>query len=196
MHTGLVSLAVRDLLRDSFLNYVRFPLKANQIEVMPDIRPAPFQGNYFISVYGNDWSSVEDDTNVGLDYQLGVSCSLTFRSPTYPMKTQGIELYAKQFAGMSSVCLKIAKTVSQNTSIAARMSAFEEYLDYQDSSDSTYVGQMFEYLRFQGCDPNPIPVYSDHFSAKNEHLSDEAGEAIMGYVMTVRFNRARCGIRL
>lgn len=194
MHTGLLCMAVRDTLRDALEDYARTPFRREEIEIMPDEKPPARCGEKFISVYGNDWSADEDDNNVGLNYLMGVSCTLTFRTTVYPQTHKGPEAYAKMFTGMASVCLKIAKEVSQYVNLFSRLQEYDEFLEYYDPTNDVYVGNVFEYLRFQNCDPNPIPVYADHFSAENE--SGVGGEQIMGHIMTVTFGRARAGLIL
>lgn len=196
MHPGMLCEVVRGTLVTSFQDYIRFPLTADQILVMPDEKPPPFSGEHFISVYGNDWSAVTRDANVGLDYNIGVSCTVTYRSTKYPSWKKGDSMYGKVFSGMSSICLRIMEAISQRIAVQTLIATNEEYLTYHDPANSIYNGMMFEYLRFQNCDPRPIPVYADHFSAMNEHQNDVMGESVMGYMMTVNFGEARFGIVL
>jgi len=193
MHPGLACVVIRDMLRDAFADYASFPLESHQIEVMPDNRPPPSCGDRFIAVYGDDWNPVTDDANTGLDYYLGVSCTLTIRSPKYPTWERGKSLYAKEYTGMGSVCLKIMTTVSQEVSFLTRIHALDEYVnEFYDETNDLYVGQVYEFPRWLGTDPSPVPAYADHFRATNEHLQDQGGESIMGYTMTVRFGKIRC----
>jgi len=196
MHTGLLCVAVRDLLRDWFKDNPRCPLSSDVIHVTPDEKPFPYSGDTFIAVYGSTWSPVNDDVNVALDYMLGVTCTLTVRTAYVPNNKLGLEVYAKQYLGMSATCVEIMRAVSQNTTLFSKLAANKEYQYYSTPDDNGFViGQLFEYLRYQGTDATPNPVYAEHFTAKNEHLMDDAGLAIMGYTMSVRFGKARCGIR-
>lgn len=194
MHPGMLTTVVRSLLVSWFRDNVRCPISEGCIEVMPDGRPATYSGDFFIAIYASDWSSVNDDTNVGLDYSMGVTCNITQRTTSVPNWSVGKSSYAKAYNGLSATCLEVIRAVSQKTAIYAELKKLPEYL-YYDNEDA-FIGQMFEFLRFQSADPNPIPVYADHFRAKNEHLADEAGESIMGYTMSVTFGKARCGIVL
>lgn len=196
MHPGLLCLAVRELLVDHFASYARLPLSNDVIKVMPDGKPPAYQGDWFIAVYGTDWSAVNDDVNRGLDYYLGVSCTLTRRMPYVPQDKRGPEIYAKDYVGMSAVCLRIIRAVALKTELFVKLQDLDEFQTYSDEENSyaSLVGNTYEYLRFQRCDPAPVPVGGDWFSAKNEHLADEAGETIMGYTMTVDFGKSRCGV--
>jgi len=185
MDPGILSLAVRDLLRDHFSgdNFPLAPFAPEDIEVLPGPNPPPYVGNRFIAVYGSQWDPASPDVNVAIDGYLGVSCTLTVRSPTFPLSVQGVQLYAKEVTGMSRICYEITKAVTMKPDLYTRLAEYSSY----DSS-------VFEYLRWQGTDPAPIRVNADHFGAYNEHVENDLnGTQTMGYTMTVRFGNARMG---
>ena len=193
MHIGYLVLAVRNLLREKLCeaSFPERPFAEAEIEVSPGGRPMSWSGERFIGVYGSNWSPAQADSNIGLDAYLGVSCTLTYRSPAIPQRKTGPHLYADLQRGMAAVCWEIAKVVSMtsgSTTDVPLYTKLEELDGYEQYS-------IFEYLRWMGTDPEPVPQYADWFSAKNEHLLDPMGTSIMGYSMTVRFGQARGGYR-
>lgn len=191
MHIGYLVLAVRDVLRDNLNaeNFAVEPFEPDEIEVTPDGRPPAYMGKRFIGVSGSNWSAMTDDSNIALDGVMDVTCTYTVRSPVYPQKKTGTELYAEVLTGMAAVCFQIMKTVAMtggSTTGIPLYDALKKYTSYQEFS-------VFEYLRWQSTDPSPQPVYDDWFTARNEHLEDEAGMRVMGYTMAVRFGGARMG---
>jgi hypothetical protein len=191
MHIGYIVLAVRDVLREN-LNAEKFavePFEADEIEVTPDGRPPAYMGKRFIGVYGNNWSAMTQDANTGLDATLGVTCVYTVRSPIFPQKKTGTDLYAQVLTGMASVCWQITKTVSMVGGSTTKIPLFDALKRYDEYDEFS----IFEYLRWQSTDAMPQPVYDDWFTARNEHLEDESGMRIMGYTMSVRFGGARGG---
>jgi hypothetical protein len=191
MHIGYLVLAVRDVLRER-LSRDGLPFKPfdrEEIEVSPDGRPPAYMGSRFIGVYGSQWSPAVEDSNVGLDALMGVSCTYTVRSPVFPQKKTGPVMYAEVLSGMCSVCWEVAKAVSMTGDSLTEIPLYEALAKYPD-----YVPySIFEYLRWEGCDPSPSPVTDEWFTARNEHLMDENGLSIVGYTMTVRFGGARGG---
>ncbi len=188
MHPGYLTIACRELLRDYLRSdattaILDLPFVDEEIQVTPKGRPPAVMGDKFIGIYASSWEPALVDANVAIDAYLGVSCVLTFRSTVYPQE-QLEELYADVTVGMSAVCLKIMQCLAQNTSLYTELAELTNY--------STYW--TFEFLRWMGTDAEPVEVYEDWFSAKDEHLLDPMGQSIMGYTMTVRFGQARAGL--
>jgi len=198
MHPGMLCTVVRTVLRSWFKDNIRCPINLESIEIMPDEKPTTFSGDTFISIYGSDWSPVTDDVNVAMDYYLGVTCTITRRTTAVPMWQVGPSSYAKAYDGLSATVVEIMRALSHKTSVLQALWQLPEYKfyagDMTDPIRANVIGELFEFLRFQGADANPQPVFADHFRAKNEHLAAEAGESIMGYTMSVTFGKARCGI--
>lgn len=194
MHIGYLALAVRNLLRE-YLNNENFPdnpFKESEIEVTPQGKPFAFNGQQFLGVYGSSWSPATQDSNIGLDAYMGINVVLTVRSPVFSQKKTGVEMYANLQCGMAAICWHIAKSVAMTSGsttgvpLYAHLAALEGYVPYS----------IFEYLRWSGTDPEPIPAYQEWFTATNEHLNDPLGQSIMGYTMSVRFAEARGGYRM
>lgn len=193
MHIGYLVLAVRNLLRRQFdeESFPQFPFKESEIEVVPQGRPPAVIGNRFIGVYGSNWAPAVPDSNIGIDTYMGVACTLTVRSTTFPQKKTGPSLYAELQCGMAAICWHIAKSVAMTGGSTTDVPLFTEL----EALDGYEQFSIFEYLRWQGTDPEPVPVEAEWFSATNEHLADPRGTSIMGYTMTVRFGEARGGYR-
>ena len=187
---GLLCNACVELLQEAFDQTAspRLYFPREVIKIMPDSKPPPYEGDYFLAVYGSSFGSALDDGNVSLDAYMGISVTLTLRTPKYPMGKIGSEAYAKAYRGMSSIMWKIMKTLDKKPALLTKVAAYEEYDLIRDEG-----GQLFEYLRWANTDAAPLPVYDEHFSAYNEHLNDQAGLAIMGHTMTANFDRARAG---
>jgi len=187
---GLLCLSVVETLQAAFDRTVQsqFPITPDMIDVMPDERPPPHCGTWFVSVFGSDFSPALTDSNVSLDAELTIQICLTFRSPTVPLAAFGREAYVAAYRGMSSVAWKIMTTLDKKPAVVSRVWTYPEYGVLREGH-----AQMYEFLRWRGTSPSPEPVYAEHFRARNEHLDDEDGEAIMGYKMALTFGGVKAG---
>lgn len=187
---GLLCSAVVEELQAAFDPQFQsqYPLLPDMISVMPDERPPPHCGSLFLSVYGSDFSPSIPDANVSLDADLSLELCLTMRSTSFSTASFGREGYTAAYRGMSSIAWKIMTTLDKKPSVVSRVYAYPEYLVLRES-----YAQMYEFLRWRGTSARPEPVYEDHFRAKNEHLDEEGGEAIMGYKMTLTFGGVKAG---
>lgn len=194
MHLGYLTLAVRNLLREYLGdgNFPANPFQESEIDVSPQGKPFAFNGQQFIGVYGASWSPATQDSNIGLDAYMGVNVVLTVRSPVFPQKKTGTEMYANLQCGMAAICWQIAKSVAMTSGSTTGVPLYDHLLALEGYEQYS----IFEYLRWAGTDPEPIPAYQEWFSATNEHLGDPLGQPIMGYTMTVRFAEARGGYRM
>lgn len=192
MHIGYLVIAVRDVLRAAFLPeknpLLFFPEKA--IDVMPSGQPPPDCGERFIAVHGSSWNPANDDANVALDAYMGVNVTLSCRTSWVPRGELGTRAYADTQLGMAQICYRIMTAVTMQAGSATDVPLFTAL----ENLDGYVSGSIFEYLRWQGTDPAPLEQFSDWFTARNEHLEDPAGMAIMGHSMTVRFGKARAGV--
>ena len=185
---GILCEACVEVLRDAFdpVTNARQPLHRELIDVMPDEKPPPFIGDYFLAVYGSDFSSPLEDANMALHASMSISVTLTMRSTPIPMDQMGRQLYVKRWTGMSSIMWKVMRTLDKNINIFAIIAAHPEFAVLYDEG-----ARAFEFLRWRSTDANPRPAYQEHFSATNEHLEDESGTGIMGYTMTANFGGFR-----
>lgn len=181
---GLLCSAVSEVLQEAFSSQgqATYPIVPEMIDVMPDERPPPHCGTWFISVYGETFDPAISDANASLDADLGIGICLTMRSTTFSTASFGRGMYAQAYTGLSSIAWKIMTTLDKKPSVIAKVWTYPEYVALRSEN-----AQMYEFLRWRSTSARPEPAYEDHFRAKNEHLDEEGGEAIMGWKMLLTF---------
>jgi len=185
---GLVCQAVVELLQDAFdpaVN-IRYPIDPASIRLMPDEKVPPYSGDYFLSVFGSQNGASVSDANTSLNASLGVSVCLTLRTTAFPVDDIGRVAYGEAYRSMSTIMWKVGLVIDKRPALFTKLKAMDEYVFLR-----TLGGQAYEYLRWSSTDPAPIPVYEDHFWARNEHLGDPYGLGIMGHRMTAVFTDAK-----
>lgn len=159
--------AMRDHLR------TKMSLKAEECMVMPDPRPIASSGQKFVSIYGTNWSPVEDDNNRSLFENYDIACGVTFRSGNVPYDRMGEELYIKELFGLEDFCRTIVSLIHQNP----------EVLNSADDSINDQIVGFLEYLRWESTDASPRFVSGEWFTSESPEQT--------GIFMEVRFGQAK-----
>ncbi len=168
--------STRNFIRRNLDYRKTFPLKTLQIEIMPDGRPAPSSGEFFLSIHDGGFRGLSEEY---LHFSHTVNITLTLKTGSIPIDKY-TEFLVNMSYGLNSIAKWLAKNIHLNYEIITE--ANNLIVEEAKSREVTEVNQFIEPLRFSSSSPARI-VSGEWF-----HSSSNQGE--IGLVQSVVFNEA------
>lgn len=176
MSQRTLALAVRDRIRAAL------GLTQDAVEVMLDGMPPPWCGEQFIAVHPGEWFGQSDDDD--LDERVGISVTVTRRSPYAPQDEQGVEVWSRAQDGLDVTLRKVVAAVHKSYAVMNAANALLPTSTTAGVGPDGYV----EPLLFLG-GGRPEPKGPEWFSA--EGYDGPGRTANAGVAQTLTFGGAR-----
>lgn len=138
----------------------RLHLKPAECEVMPDERPPPSSGDLFISVHPLGWSPGDTNDSLVIDevYQVGITICRRIRPLPHDRVFDSV--FVTRVRGIEDLARKVISALHHNWDV---ISDANNLIAAWGGSGYNII----EPLRWQGCDPSPVPrdaswLFQDH----------------------------------
>jgi len=199
MSMAALALAVRNRLRSDLTNFynnsdpdLQALHRAANCRVMPDARPTARCGQEFIAIFGSSHRPRDSYITKAIEETYGITVAITRKIGVIPADHRGelgwVEdenLYNLAWHSVEKRSREVIKIIDKN---------YQLLRDADSLFDNDWG--FTEPLVWSGCDPVPIQVGSDHFSAYHEGISshefslEEEGDKVYGLLMQVYFEGA------
>lgn len=160
--------ATRDFIR-SHLKFDKQPLRDSLCEIMPDGRPPPFAGEFFVSVHAGGFKG-QSTEDLDVNHQLNIT--ITWRCAFSPYDKQGLAVIVREPDGLLVVAQTLMEMIHNNWFI----------INNANFIIKDTVNKFVEPLRFSFASP-VRPVSANWFHA------NEGSE--VGMIQSLTFGEAR-----
>ena len=164
--------ATKSQLQTDLGTYFSITLNDYYVDIMPDDRPKPTSGPWFVAIHGESWSPGNRDPNLAIEEVYGMGCTVTLRQSAIPRDEVGENLYIEATTSLEKICRQIMVSVHLNAAIRTTANAA-----------ITGDDKIVEYFRWSGTEAKPRIVSGDWFFSNRPDVDT-------GYVMRVDFERA------